>query len=205
MSIMSYNGSAIVAMIGKDCVGIASDRRFGSQALTISMNAQKIFEMGPRLYLGLSGLATDVQTVANRLKFRMNLYTLRENRDIKPQTFMSMVSNLLYERRFGPYFIEPVIAGLDPKTLKPFICNLDLIGCPMFTDDFVVGGTCTEQLYGMCESLWVPDLEPDDLFETLSQGLLNAVDRDALSGWGAVVHIIEKDKVTTRELKGRMD
>ena len=28
----------------------------------------------------------------------------------------------------------------------------------MFTDDFVVAGTCTEQLYGMCESLWVPNL-----------------------------------------------
>lgn len=60
---MSYNGSAVVAMIGKDCVGIASDRRFGVQAQTVSMNAQKIFTMGPRLYLGLSGLATDITTV----------------------------------------------------------------------------------------------------------------------------------------------
>ena len=32
--------------------------------------------------------------------------------------------------------------------------------------------------------------EPDDLFETISQALLNAVDRDALSGWGAVVYIL---------------
>ena len=32
--------------------------------------------------------------------------------------------------------------------------------------------------------------EPDDLFETISQALLNAVDRDAISGWGAVVHIM---------------
>ena len=32
--------------------------------------------------------------------------------------------------------------------------------------------------------------EPDDLFETASQALLNAVDRDAVSGWGAVVHIM---------------
>ena len=32
--------------------------------------------------------------------------------------------------------------------------------------------------------------EPDDLFETISQALLNAVDRDAVSGWGAVVHIM---------------
>lgn len=60
--------------------------------------------------------------------------------------------------RFGPYYIEPVIAGLDPKTLEPFICSLDLIGCPMVTEDFVVSGTCSEQMYGMCESLWEPDM-----------------------------------------------
>lgn len=47
--------------------------------------------------------------------------------------------------------------------------------------------------------------EPEDLFETISQALLNAVDRDALSGWGAYVYIIEKDKVTKRKLKGRQD
>ena len=46
---------------------------------------------------------------------------------------------------------------------------------------------------------------PEDLFETISQALLNAVDRDALSGWGAHVYIIEKDKVTKRLLKGRQD
>ena len=31
---------------------------------------------------------------------------------------------------------------------------------------------------------------PDDLFETISQALMNAFDRDAVSGWGAVVYIM---------------
>lgn len=80
----------------------------------------------------------------------------------------------------------------------------------------------------MAESLWEPNLAPEDLFETISQTLLNAVDRDAYSGWGAVVWLIEKvsgcctvynitahailtlawllqDKVTKRTLKARMD
>lgn len=34
----------------------------------------------------------------------------------------------------------------------------------------------------MAESLWEPNLGPEDLFETISQTLLNAVDRDAYSG-----------------------
>jgi len=203
--IMSYNGGAVIAMKGKNCFAVASDLRFGVQAQTVGFNFEKIFPMGDHLYIGLSGLATDIQTVQERLNFQIKLYELRENRKIGPKQFLSVVSNLLYEKRFGPYFIEPVIAGLDPKTKEPFIASCDLIGCPMEPEDFVVTGTCANQLYGMCEVLWKPDMGPDELFECCSQALLNAVDRDAGSGWGAVVHIVEQDKVTTRKLKARMD
>lgn len=58
--------------------------------------------------------------------------------------------------------------------------------------DFVVTGTASEKLFGMAESLWEPDLAPEDLFETISQALLNGVDRDAYSGWGAMVWVVEK-------------
>lgn len=91
------------------------------------------------------------------------------------------------------------------KDNKPFICATDLIGCINFAKDFVVSGTASDKLYGMAEGLWQPDLEPEDLFETISQTLLNAVDRDALSGWGAVVHVITPKEVITRTLKGRQD
>lgn len=67
---------------------------------------------------------------------------------------------------------------------------MDLIGCVNHTEDFVVEGTCSNQLYGMCESLWQPDMNPDELFETISQALVNAFDRDALSGWGAIVYVM---------------
>lgn len=60
--------------------------------------------------------------------------------------------------RFGPYFVEPVIVGLHEKTGKPYVASMDLIGCPMVVDDFVVSGTCGEQMYGMCESLYRPHM-----------------------------------------------
>ncbi|XP_016129166.1 proteasome subunit beta type-3-like [Sinocyclocheilus grahami] len=163
MSIMSYNGGAVMAMRGKECVAIASDRRFGIQAQLVTTDFQKIFPMGDRLYIGLAGLATDVQTVSQRLKFRLNLYELKEGRQIKPKTFMSMVSNLLYERRSH--------TGREMQR-------------------------CVHRLMKS---------ESQDLFETISQAMLNAVDRDAVSGMGVVVHVVEKDKITTRTLKARMD
>ncbi|KAJ2175087.1 proteasome core particle subunit beta 3, partial [Coemansia sp. RSA 518] len=203
-SIMEYNGSAVVAMVGKNCVAIATDKRLGQRALTVDMGFEKVAPVTDNIYIGLAGLATDVMTLHDRFRMRVNLYKHREERTIEPKTFSNMVSHMLYERRFGPYFVEPVIAGLE-KNGQPFICSMDLIGCINYADDFVVAGTAADNLFGMCESLWEPDLGPEELFETVSQAMLNAVDRDSMSGWGAVVHILTPEGVITRELKGRMD
>ncbi|GJJ12496.1 Proteasome subunit beta type-3 [Clathrus columnatus] len=204
---MQYNGGSIVAMVGKNCVAIASDLRLGNQALTIATDFEKVFPITDRIYLGMAGLATDVLTLRERFRFRVNMYSIKEEREIEPKTLAQLVSSTLYERRFGPYFIEPIIAGLtdSSKGSQPFIASADLIGCLNFAKDFVVVGTAEDKLLGVAEGLWEPDLEPEDLFETISQTLLNAVDRDAFSGWGAVVHVITPDKVITRTLKGRMD
>lgn len=176
--------------------------------------------MTDRIYLGLPGLATDVTTLyvvsvglelvylcasrtepmfrRERFRFRVNMYTIKESREIQPSTFAHLVSSTLYEHRFGPYFIEPVIAGLErlptstdeePK-FEPFIAATDLIGCLNFAKDFVVAGTASDKLFGCAEGLWEEDMNPEELFECISQTLLNAVDRDAYSGWGAVVHVM---------------
>ncbi|CAG8568268.1 26033_t:CDS:2, partial [Gigaspora rosea] len=199
--------------MGKNCVAIAADKRLGVQLMTVSTNFQKIFPATEKCYIGLAGLATDVQTFppneivqfyrTERFRLKINMYKLREEREIEPRTLSHLVSTTLYEKRFSPYFVEPVIAGLD-KNNQPFICGMDLIGCRDVPRDFVVSGTASESLLGMCESLWEPDLEPEDLFETISQTVLNAVDRDCLSGWGAVVHVITPERVITRNLKARM-
>jgi 20S proteasome subunit beta 3 len=53
--------------------------------------------------------------------------------------------------------VEPVICGLDGE--KPFICAMDLIGAPLFAEDFVLAGaSSSEALYGVCETLYRPDL-----------------------------------------------
>ena len=50
-------------MKGRNCVAIASDKRLGAQALTVSMNFPKAFPVSENLYIGLSGLASDIQTL----------------------------------------------------------------------------------------------------------------------------------------------
>eukprot|EP01138_Halocafeteria_seosinensis_P000265 gb/GECG01000272.1/.p1 GENE.gb/GECG01000272.1/~~gb/GECG01000272.1/.p1 ORF type:complete len:117 (+),score=10.14 gb/GECG01000272.1/:1-351(+) len=99
--ITSYNGSAAVAMTGKNCVAIGADTRFGVQFQTVATKMQKIFKMHDKLYLGICGLGTDRQSLSEEMEQEINLYTLREERDIKPTTFAKMLSTHLYSRRYG--------------------------------------------------------------------------------------------------------
>ena len=96
--------------------------------------------MNPHLWVGLPGLATDIQTVKQKIEFRMNMYELKETRQMRPKTFANMVSNMLYERRFGPFFVEPIVAGLDPETHAPYICNMDLIGASLHAKGAIASG-----------------------------------------------------------------
>ena len=118
MSILAYNGAAIIGMAGKNCVAIASDTRLGVQQQTVACDFQKVFKMNERLFVGLAGLASDVSTLQQLLKFRLNMYKLREEREIKPETFSAMLSHMLYEKRFGPYFVEPVVVGLKVRSFR---------------------------------------------------------------------------------------
>ena len=200
----TVNGSCLLAMAGKNCVAIASDRRLGMQMQTISTKFQKIFQVNDRNFIGLAGLATDIQTVREELRFQVNLLELREEHPIEPPKFAALVKSLLYEHRFGPYFISPVIAGLTSDN-KPFIATSDSIGAFSFPTNFAVSGTADDCLYGICESLWREDLDEEELFRVTAACLQAAQERDGGSGWGGIVHIITPEKIITKELKVRMD
>ena len=179
-----------------------SDTRLGIQAQTVATDFQKVFKLNDRTFVGLAGLATDVQSVCvmrlglsgcgctrqrllaldgawkwclhghdecamrcrattrrhETLEYRKNIYKLKEERDLTPKTTAHLLESMLYARRFAPWFVEPVVAGLQGEDNKPFVYASDLLGAGLVTDDFVVSGTCTENMYGMCESLYKPDM-----------------------------------------------
>ena len=94
-----YNGNTMVAMAGKNCVAIGTDTRLGQQLMTVDTSFQRVFKVNDLTLMGLSGLATDVQTFNAQMKFRTNMYNLKEGRDIKASTYSKLVSTTQYEKR----------------------------------------------------------------------------------------------------------
>lgn len=85
------------------------------------------------------------------------------------------------------------------------ICTYDSIGYRQHSGNFEVAGTGHDFLYGCCEAFYKEDLEPEALYQVISNVLLSALDRDSLSGWGAYVYILTPNDLTVRALKTRMD
>ena len=100
-SIMQYNGAAVIAMTGKNCVAIASDKRFGIRNQTMGTEMKKLFQINDKIIVGLTGLASDMQTLEQKFRFRTNMYKLREERDISPNAFANLVTSMLYASRWA--------------------------------------------------------------------------------------------------------
>ena len=90
-----------------------SDLRLGAQYQTVDCNFKKIYKMNDQVFIGFNGLQSDAQTFSQLLQYEVNAYKLRENREV----FASFVRTKQYQHRFGPYFVEPVIAGLNKVLL----------------------------------------------------------------------------------------
>jgi 20S proteasome subunit beta 3 len=96
---MTCKQGSVVAMVGQDCVAIACDLRLGNQALTVACNFEKVYAVTEKTYVGMPGLASDTITVKDKMRQRVNLYRMKEERTIEPETFAHLLSSTLYERR----------------------------------------------------------------------------------------------------------
>ena len=78
------------------------------------------------------------------------------------------------------------------KTIqKPYICGTDMLGAQSSSQSFVCSGVASRSLHGTAEALWRPDLEADELVEVCGRAFISALERDCLSGYGAVVYLIQ--------------
>lgn len=202
--IQTFYGGSILAMASSESVAIICDKRLGMGPITVSKDFTRIHKIGPRLYLGLPAFVPDAQVLLRRIRKNYNLFVLEEQREMEPEELSNMVSFLLYSKRTMPYITSPIVAGLSSDG-KPYICGMDCLGSMTTPRDFVAAGSADTNLMGICEALYRPSMDDENLFVTCVQAFLNAVDRDALSGWGADCYIISNSRVTRRSVKGRCD
>lgn len=246
-----------MAMTGKNCVAIAVDKRFGSGPQMINIIPRTVLVPHSKVMIGLVGLEGDVQSLAKEVSIQISTKVGRHlgfgggsgsgasgrggssrmdcDMQISPKSASMLMSHMLYRRRNSPYYVQPIIAGLQEITTetntnnceeadsgneeirnknilergisyKPFLSTQDCIGAQSKSTQFVCTGAASKSLYGTAEAMWRPDLEPEELIQVLGRAFLSAMERDCLSGYGAVLYLMVGGKgVEKIELASRND
>lgn len=202
--ISTHYGGSILAMVGKDCLTIVNDKRLGSGAITVSKSFTKIYTLSPKLFFGFTGLISDSQILYKKIRKNYNLFVQDNNREMEPCELSNMISFMLYSKRLQPYYVSSIVCGISSDK-KPYLSSMDCIGAMKETQEFAAIGTADNNLKGVSEALFAPDMDENNLFVTSVQIFLNSVDRDALSGWGCECFIVKPDEYKVRSLRGRCD
>jgi len=215
----TLNGGSVLAMAGKGCVAVAVDKRFGSGPQTVNISPRHVLAPNPSLLVAFTGLDGDVRSLSEELSVQISAKVGRESgfgfedsesiggdvenggnalplpvpvssssRRISPRSMAALTSHVLYSRRKSPYYVEPIVAGLERGC--PFLCSHDLIGAQSKSDSFVCSGAASKSLYGTAQAFWHPNMQPDELARVCGRAFLSALERDCLSGYGAIVYLI---------------
>eukprot|EP00545_Synedropsis_sp_CCMP1620_P008357 CAMPEP_0119010968 /NCGR_PEP_ID=MMETSP1176-20130426/5365_1 /TAXON_ID=265551 /ORGANISM="Synedropsis recta cf, Strain CCMP1620" /LENGTH=221 /DNA_ID=CAMNT_0006963719 /DNA_START=232 /DNA_END=897 /DNA_ORIENTATION=+ len=207
------NGGSCLAMAGDGCVALAVDKRFGSGPQMVNIAPRSVFMPHSKLMVAFTGLEGDIQSLLQEMQVQVEsktsrgtLLTATKRRNISPRAMASLTSHVLYNRRQSPYYVQPLVVGLQKNSngddadqkeksskLRPFLCAQDVIGAQSMSDCFVCAGVATKSLYGIAEALWRPKLSPSELAQVCGKAFLSALERDCLSGYGAVVYLMTED------------
>ena len=112
----SDNGGSTVAVAGEDFVVVASDTRLTNGGYGIlSRNVSKMFQLTDESVLAACGCWADVLTLTKLINARIQMYKYNHNRTMKTPATAQMLANMLYSKRFFPYSVRNILAGLDDK------------------------------------------------------------------------------------------
>jgi len=118
----------VVAIAGEDYVVIASDTRLSGHGYAILSREQpKLFKLSEKTVLGTTGCWCDILTFCKVAEMRLKTYRHTHNRHMSTPAVAQMTATMLYHKRFFPYYISNILAGLDDQG-KGVLYSYDPVG-----------------------------------------------------------------------------
>lgn len=121
------NGGTVVAIAGRDYAIIASETRLSTGYQIYTRDQSKLFQLTPKTILGSTGCWCDSLTFAKVIESRVKNYLYEHNRVISTPACAQLISNMLYYKRFFPYYVSNIVAGLDDEG-RGIVYSYDPIG-----------------------------------------------------------------------------
>jgi proteasome beta subunit len=184
----------VVGLRFKDGIVLASDTRATAYYLVLSKRLKKIFKLDEKIGAGLTGSPGDVQSLVNLLSAEARLYRVTQGRPMSTKSLTQVASNYLAQRRIFPMLVDGVIGGVDAD--GPHLFFLDAIGGKIEETKFGSSGTGSMVAYGVLEQNYREEMSREEGVRLAKLAIKTAIERDAATGDGVTVAVIDEKGYT---------
>lgn len=202
---VTKTGTTTLGMVCKDSVVIATETRATMGTLIAHKTTKKLYKIDEHLALATAGLVGDLQVLTRYLNAEANLYRLKRNIKMPVKSAATLMSNILNQRKFFPYFVQLILGGYDDA--GGHIYSLDAAGGAI-PDKYNSAGSGSPYVFGVLEDNYRDDLTTNEGIDIAIRAITAATNRDSASGGKIDIAVITKDgfkEISEEEIKKHME
>lgn len=206
------NGGNTLAISGDDFAIIAADTRLSEGFSIHSRTEPKTLQITPKIVLGAAGFHGDSLTLKRVIENRIKMYEHEHGKFPSISAVAAMLSTILYYRRFFPYYVYNLLAGVDEDG-KGCVYSYDPVGC-YERESYRAEGSAAELLqplldnqigYKNMENVQKLPLSKEKALQLVKDAFISAAERDITTGDSVLIHVIDRTGVQEHQFPLRRD
>jgi proteasome beta subunit len=200
---VTKTGTTTVGMVCKDGVVVATETRATMGTLIAHKTTKKLYKIDEHIALATAGLVGDLQVLARYLNAEANLYRLKREMKMPVKSAATLMSNILNQRKFYPYYVQLILGGYDET--GGHVYSLDAAGGAI-PDKYTASGSGSPYVFGVLEDNFKDGLSIEEGINLAIRSITAATSRDSASGGEINIAVINKDgfkELSTEEIKKR--
>lgn len=189
-------GTTTVGLVCRDGIVLAAERKVTMGYLVAGKKAEKILQINEYIGMTIAGLVGDAQHLEKVVKAELKLQELQEERRVPIKAAANLVANILYGRRYYPYYVQLIVGGFDSR---PRLYSFDPSGSIQEEDEYFSSGSGSPMAFGVLEEQYKKGLSSEEGKKTAARSVRAAIQRDIASG-GSGIDVVVIDKNGFRRL-----
>ena len=190
MENLAKTGTTTIGLICKDGVLLAAESKASAGYMVVNKEVQKVFQVDDRIGVTIAGMVSDGQQLINLLKAEINLHKLESGEEMKVEAVANLLANIMYARRWYPYFTQVIVGGVDSEGYHLF--SFDPSGS-CIKEKYVSTGSGSPFVYGILEKDFKENMSLEEGKKLIKEAIKSASERDMASG-GEKIWIAEITK-----------
>ncbi len=203
-------GTTTVALMCKDGIVLAADKRATAGYLIANKKFEKIINITDNIAVTVAGTVSDVQLLAKYIKAELKLKQIRTDRENTVKEAANLLAMLVYNniRKLSliPGISHFIVGGKDDDGFH--IYDLSPDGSIAEIDDYNTSGSGSVMVYGVLETLYKKNMSVEEGIKLAAKCVNAAIQRDIASGNGIDIVTITKDgikKALSREISATIE